>query len=359
MTRLPPSTPGSFAQRIIAWQRAAGRHGLPWQQTRDPYRVWLSEIMLQQTQVQTVVAYYRRFLQRFPTVQALAAASQDEVLGLWSGLGYYTRARNLHAAARQVVQQHGGRFPGTAAELVRLPGVGSSTAAAIAAFCFGERVSIFDGNVKRVLSRYWGVDDDLGRAAPARALQQRAQSLLPHDRLMHDMPAYTQGLMDLGATVCTPRAPRCEVCPLRADCVALAQGRPQDYPRRRRAVARPEVDLWLLHASDAAGRVLLQRRPPRGIWAGLHCLPVLDSQRALEAALPPAARRGAAWHAAIPHALTHRQLALHICSVHVADGDLDWPGGRWLAAAQWQGLGLPAPVRVFLDGPCRLSDPAS
>lgn len=360
MTRLPPSTPASFAQRIMAWQRLAGRHGLPWQRTRDPYRVWLSEIMLQQTQVRTVVAYYQRFLQRFPTVQALAAASQDEVMGLWSGLGYYSRARNLHTAARQLVQQHGGQFPRTAAELAHLPGVGPSTAAAIAAFCFGERISIFDGNVKRVLSRYWAVDDDLGRAAPARALQQRAGSLLPQEDLARSMPAYTQGLMDLGATVCTPRAPRCEVCPLRADCQAFARGRPQDYPRRRKATARPEVDLWLLHATDAAGRTLLQRRPARGIWAGLHSLPAFDSRRALAQALPVGVARTAAWQGVIPHALTHRQLSLHICSVHVMDGGLDLPGGRWLGGAQWRALGLPAPVRAFLrDQEDGLSDPAS
>lgn len=333
----------------MAWQRRAGRHDLPWQKTRDPYRVWLSEIMLQQTQVQTVLAYYPRFLRRFPTVHALAGASEDEVLGLWSGLGYYSRARNLHGAARQIVQQHGGRFPTTSAELAGLPGIGPSTAAAIAAFCFGERSSIFDGNVKRVLSRYWAVADDLGRAAPARALRQRAQLLLPRDHLARNMPVYTQGLMDLGATVCTPRAPRCGSCPLRADCLAFAQGNPADYPRRQRAAPRPEVHLWLLHGADAAGRVFLQRRPPHGIWARLHCLPAFDSRQALERALPPAMAAAMVCHDAVGHALTHRQLLLHICTVSLPADHFSLPQGGWFAPAQWQVLGLPAPIRAFLQ----------
>lgn len=338
----------AFADRIIAWQRRSGRHDLPWQQNADPYRVWLSEIMLQQTQVQTVIPYYHRFLRRFPTVHDLARASDDEVLGLWSGLGYYTRARNLLRAARQIVQEHGGRLPTTAERLVQLPGVGPSTAAAIAAFCFGQRISIFDGNVKRVFSRYWGIGDDLSRAAPARALQQRAQSVLPEADLRRRMPAYTQGLMDLGALICTPRAPQCSACPLQSDCRAFAEGDPERYPQRRKRAPRPVLELWLLHACDDQGRVWLQRRPAHGIWARLHCLPVFSSGPALERALPAACRGATTWHPAFEHALTHRQLLLHVCSVQAGANPLRLPGGRWFGLAQWQVLGLPAPVRKFL-----------
>ncbi|HSV44995.1 MAG TPA: A/G-specific adenine glycosylase, partial [Ramlibacter sp.] len=192
-----------FSARLVRWQQAHGRHGLPWQGTRDPYRVWLSEIMLQQTQVSAVLGYYDRFLERFPGVASLAAAPLDAVLGLWSGLGYYSRARNLHRCAQLVVSQHGGSFPAEAVQLQALPGIGRSTAAAIAAFCFGERVSILDGNVRRVLTRLLAFESDLAQAASERVLLAQAQALVP--RQAARMPAYTQGLMDLGATVCLPR----------------------------------------------------------------------------------------------------------------------------------------------------------
>src|SRR6201985_1247873 len=187
-----------FAERVIAWQRSHGRAGLPWQLTRDPYRVWLSEIMLQQTQVTTVLGYYERFLQRFPTVAALAAAPSEDVLALWSGLGYYARARNLHRCAQAVVAQHGGAFPRSAAQLATLPGIGRSTASAIAAFCFGERVAILDGNVKRVLTRVLGFAGDLASSAQERALWDRATALLPPEGQRADIARYTQGVMDLG-----------------------------------------------------------------------------------------------------------------------------------------------------------------
>ena len=203
--------PEGFASRVVRWQASHGRSSLPWQDTRDPYRVWLSEIMLQQTQVATVLGYYARFLDRFPDVRALAAAPQDEVLGLWSGLGYYSRARNLHRCAQDVVALHGGEFPRSAELLQTLPGIGRSTAAAIASFCFGERVAILDGNVKRVLTRVLGFGEDLASAANERRLWDQAQALVPERG--EDMPAYTQGMMDLGATVCTPRKPRCLFCP--------------------------------------------------------------------------------------------------------------------------------------------------
>ena len=209
-----------FAPALVQWQRRDGRHGLPWQGTRDPYRVWLSEIMLQQTQVSTVLGYYPRFLDRFPDVHALAAASEDEVMSMWSGLGYYSRARNLHRCARTVVSEHGGSFPATSSVLATLPGIGDSTAAAIAAFCHGERVSIADGNVRRVLSRLLAFEGDLSQARAQRELWQLAQSLLPEHPSADDMVAYTQGLMDLGAGVCTLRQPACERCPVAGLCEA-------------------------------------------------------------------------------------------------------------------------------------------
>ncbi|RYY63298.1 MAG: A/G-specific adenine glycosylase, partial [Comamonadaceae bacterium] len=212
------AAPGDVAGRVVRWQRSHGRQGLPWQQTRDPYRVWLSEIMLQQTQVSVVLGYYEKFLARFPDVQALGAAPLDDVLGLWSGLGYYSRARNLHRCAQEVVEKHGGAFPGSAALLETLPGIGRSTAAAIAAFCYGERVAILDGNVKRVLARVLAYDGDIATGGGQRGLWDQASALVPEQSA--DMPAYTQGLMDLGATVCLARNPSCLLCPLEPSCEA-------------------------------------------------------------------------------------------------------------------------------------------
>jgi A/G-specific adenine glycosylase len=289
----------TLAAAVVAWQRVHGRHDLPWQRTRDPYRVWLSEVMLQQTQVSTVLPYYARFLQRFPDVQALAVAPLDEVLALWSGLGYYSRARNLHRCAQVVVQQHGGRFPRSSAALAALPGIGRSTAAAIAAFCFGERAAILDGNVKRVLTRALGFAGDLSQAAQERALWAQAQALLPAQAV----DAYTQGLMDLGATVCLARQPLCPRCPLQPRCVAAREGRPQHYPvktRRLRRGRRAHALLWLTHGDE----VLLQQRPAQGVWAGLWSLPAFDDADALQALVNTWPGQGE-WLAPVEHALTH------------------------------------------------------
>ncbi|MEO5697809.1 MAG: A/G-specific adenine glycosylase, partial [Burkholderiaceae bacterium] len=271
------SEPAAIAPRVIAWQRQHGRSHLPWQGSRDPYRVWLSEIMLQQTQVATVLGYYARFVARFPDVAALAAASLDDVLVLWSGLGYYSRARNLHACAQAVVQLHGGRFPADSAALARLPGIGRSTAAAIAAFCYGERAAILDGNVKRVLTRVLGFDADLAVAANERALWAQAQALLPETGI----EAYTQGLMDLGASVCSARAPQCAACPLRTACVATQQGDPERYPVKRRKAPRGRREhVWLL--LEWRAQVWLLRRPSSGIWAGLWSLPEFEPGAAFD-----------------------------------------------------------------------------
>lgn len=352
-----------FATRLIAWQAADGRHHLPWQGTRDPYRVWLSEIMLQQTQVVTVLGYYDRFLQRFPDVASLAAAPLDEVLGLWSGLGYYSRARNLHRCAQAVVQQHGGRFPDRAEVLAQLPGIGRSTAAAIAAFCFGERVAILDGNVKRVLSRLLGFDRDLAVAAHERALWDEATRLLPE----RGIEAYTQGLMDLGATVCTQRSPSCLLCPALPLCAARRRGEPERFPVKTRKLKRKQRRSWWL-ALRWHGALWLTQRPDTGIWAGLWSLPEFDASEALEAATAhlPGPRRSLA---PFTHVMTHLDWTLHTVVIALQD-DLDEaqatgiataithplataPGdaaqpGRWADDQALAALGLSAAVRKLL-----------
>jgi A/G-specific adenine glycosylase len=341
---------GGFAARVVRWHGTNGRHDLPWQGTRDPYRVWLSEIMLQQTQVSTVLTYYGRFLQRFPDVAALAAASQDEVMGLWSGLGYYSRARNLHRCARVVVQEHGGRFPASAQALEQLPGIGRSTAAAIAAFCFGERVAILDGNVKRVLARALAFADDLALAANEARLWQLATELLPGRYLARTMPAYTQGLMDLGATVCTRRQPACERCPLVDQCQAHLQQRTHELPVKTRRVQRRDESLWLLWAQQGDGSVWLEQRPPKGIWAALHCLPVFASEEGLREALPKSWQSRLHKLEPVRHELTHRSLLLHPCRVAVQAAAQTGLAGQWVAANRWPELGLPAPIRRLLQG---------
>ena len=253
--------PAGFAARVVRWQKSFGRSGLPWQGSGDPYRVWLSEIMLQQTQVATVLDYYPRFIHRFPNVQALAAGQQDDVLALWSGLGYYSRARNLLRCAQAIVNQHGGEFPRSAEQLAMLPGIGRSTAAAIAAFCFGERVAILDANVRRVLARVLGIDADLSRVANQRQLWSEAATMLPGRDLARNLPVYTQGMMDLGALVCTPRRPRCLDCPVRGLCDAHAQGRPEAFPVKTGKLRRSAVTLWLMHATRPDEAVWLCRRP--------------------------------------------------------------------------------------------------
>jgi len=337
--------------RVIEWQRQHGRHALPWQRTRDPYRVWLSEIMLQQTQVSTVLGYYDRFLQRFPEVLALAAAPLDEVLALWSGLGYYSRARNLHRCAQAVATEHGGQFPASSQALATLPGIGRSTAAAIAAFCFGERVAILDGNVKRVLTRALGYAGDLAEARSERALWQLADELLPHEHI----EAYTQGLMDLGATVCALRQPACDACPLRPSCVAHAQGQPTAYPvktRKTRRHLRDNLLLWLVQGDC----VWLVQRPDTGVWAGLWSFAEFDDEATL-------AELTSNWPGAgqlltpIVHVLTHRDWTLRPLAWHWPSRlsaaeqrrlEATLPAGRWYTVDEALAAGLPTPIRRWL-----------
>ena len=347
----PKARAGGLAEKLIAWQRQHGRHALPWQGSRDPYRVWLSEVMLQQTQVSTVLDYYPRFLARFPDAQALAAAPLDDVLALWSGMGYYSRARHLHRCAEAIVGEHSGQFPRSAAALAKLPGIGRSTAAAIAAFCFGERAAILDGNVKRVLTRALGFADDLAMAANERVLWCEAEALLP----TRGIEAYTQGLMDLGATLCSARRPRCGECPLQSICVAHREGTPERYPvktRKLKRTLRSNAMLWL----EDGDRLWLVQRPHRGVWAGLWVLPLYDSLDELRTAAADWPGHGEAL-APIDHALTHfdwhlelwrHRLPSRLSAARRDAFEAALPGGRWFIVAEALKLGLPAPVRRML-----------
>jgi A/G-specific adenine glycosylase len=337
-----------FAQRLVRWQRTHGRHDLPWQVT-DPYRVWLSEIMLQQTQVTTVVPYFQRFLASFPTVATLAAAPLDEVLAHWAGLGYYSRARNLHKAAQIVVMRFGGQFPDRATMLAELPGVGRSTAAAIAGFCFGERTPILDGNVKRVLTRWAGIEGFPGEKAVEARLWQLAEALLPTSE--SDMPAFTQGIMDLGATVCSRSKPACERCPLRDDCRAHIEDRQAELPTRkpRKVVPERQTVMLLLWHGD---QLLLEKRPPTGIWGGLWSLPEVSS-------VDDAATRCAAWGViaaagkpapALVHTFTHFRLTITplpmvVTAAPPLAAEPEW---AWFTPANALKAGIPTPVRKLL-----------
>ncbi len=342
-----------FAAVLIDWQRRHGRHDLPWQGA-DAYGVWVSEIMLQQTQVQTVIAYYQRFMQRFPTLRRLAEADETSVLEHWSGLGYYARARNLHRAAREIMTRFDGRFPHAVEDIESLPGIGRSTAAAIATFCFGARAPILDGNVKRVFARVFGIEGFPG----LRAVEQRMWALAQERMPQQDAAIYTQALMDLGATVCTRNRPRCAACPVAADCVAHVQGRERELPAPRPARARPlrERHALLVLRPDA---VLLERRPGHGIWGGLLSLPELAADT--PAAAHDEALRWLQAHGlqseslrplpAVQHGFTHFQLHLYPIRADVraatpfaADTALDWQDRSTLA-----GAALPAPVRRLLE----------
>jgi A/G-specific adenine glycosylase len=304
--------------------------------------------MLQQTRVATVVAYFARFLERFPDVGALARAPQAQVLRLWAGLGYYARARHAHDCARAVQRDHAGHFPRTARELAQLPGIGPSTAAAIAAFCFQERAAILDGNVKRVLARFDAIAGDPARAAVRATLEERARQLLPARAAA--MPAYTQAIMDLGATVCTPRKPNCEVCPLASQCRALVQGRADELPERSPSSARPIRQAHLM-ALIHRGEVLLERRPPRGIWGGLLSLPQFETVAELRRNGVRLGVKGFDALAARKHAFTHftLQFTPHVRRLAGArPGNLP-EGARWVPLRSAPRAGVPSPVRRVLE----------
>ena len=340
--------PSPFAGRVVRWQRSHGRHDLPWQGTRDAYRIWLSEIMLQQTQVSTVIPYYQRFLGRFPDVGALAAASDDEVMALWSGLGYYARARNLHRAAREVVARFDGKFPTTFEALSSLPGVGRSTAGAIAAFAGGERRAILDGNVRRVLARHAGVPGDPMSSATLAALWEVADSRLPGK----DIEGYTQGMMDLGADVCTVRKPACLVCPVNVDCIARLENRIDELPGKRLRAAPKRKRIAMLVAISR-GEVLLEKRPPAGIWGGLWSLPEApvdaDPANAIREWGITAAQVSPI--APFEHAFTHFTLEVAPWRIDVRKARplAAERGATWLSLSELSGAALPSPVRKLLQ----------
>ncbi len=344
-----------FARHIIAWHKHAGRHDLPWQGRREAYRIWLSEIMLQQTQVAAVKGYYARFLAAYPTVEALAAAPEERVLELWSGLGYYSRARNLHACARQIVQQYQGVFPTDPKRLAELPGVGRSTAAAVAVFSAGVRAAILDGNVKRVLCRVFGVEGYPGTRAVHDRLWSLAEELLPHN----EIEAYTQGLMDFGATLCTPRKPRCADCFFKTRCVAWRDQRVAELPFKKPSRTYPERRVWML-VLHHAGEVLLLRRPARGIWGGLWSLPEWPEEATSAAAVSFAALRGqvatVARLAPFNHGFTHYRLAVEVVAIDLASRDgTAQPGELWLDLGDARGAALPAPIKRLLVALCSVS----
>ncbi len=342
-----PCPPEDFAPRLIAWQQSHGRHDLPWQGTQDPYPIWLSEIMLQQTQVETVIPYFRRFLARFPDLASLATAPVDDVMAHWAGLGYYTRARNLHAAAIRIAEQHGGHFPQHLDAILELPGIGRSTAAAIAAFAFGQRQAILDGNVKRVLARVYGIDGWPGEKAVENRLWQMAERLLPAT----DIRAYTQGLMDLGATLCTRSRPRCDACPFADDCVAHTLGRQSELPGARPRKSIPEKStamLILLHGNE----VLLEKRPSPGIWGGLWSLPECpaDADPAHAATSLGYPTRSISRGSEFSHTFTHFRLHIQPWLIPVERPlTVGEPGRIWLGLDDLEGAALPTPVRRILE----------
>ena len=345
------TAPGDIAGPLLAWFDRHGRHDLPWQHPRTPYRVWLSEVMLQQTQVQVVLPYFARFVEALPDLPALASAPLDRVLALWSGLGYYTRARNLHAAARRCMELHGGELPRDPAALLALPGIGRSTAGAILAQAWGDRHAILDGNVRRVLARVHGIDGWPGAPAVEKRLWALAEAQLPHARLAD----YTQAQMDFGATLCTRHDPACDRCPLRGGCIAWLTGRVQELPTPKPGKPLPRRSAVVLLLRDPGGRLLLQRRPATGVWASLWSLPQADDVAAardwfarnvhgeFDAGCPLPA---------IDHAFTHYRLQLqplHWDAVAARGAVADNDDLRWVDAAGFGELGIPAPVRRLLQ----------
>ena len=352
----------TLAAALLPWFDRHGRHDLPWQAAapgggRDAYRVWLSEVMLQQTQVATVIPYFQRFIEALPSLPALASADEDLVLALWSGLGYYRRARFLHRAAQLCVERHGGELPREFDALAALPGIGRSTAGAILAQAHGQRFAILDGNVKRVLARYHAVEGHPGQTAVEKALWQLAETHTPAERVAD----YTQAIMDLGATVCVRSRPLCLACPLAEACVARREGRTAQLPTPKPGKALPTRTTTMLVLRDASGRVLLERRGPNGVWSGLWSLP--------EASGHDAAWRLAESHAQLDdaeplapfvHVFSHYRLAVEPLLFDGATARpaiADNAATRWYARDEWQALGLPAPVRTLLEAmaqhPCR------
>jgi A/G-specific adenine glycosylase len=348
----PESLPDARAlrRRLLAWYDRHGRKSLPWQRARDPYRIWVSEIMLQQTQVSTVIPYYTRFLQRFPDVQSLARARLDSVLHHWTGLGYYARARNLKKAAEVIVREHGGRFPRTLDEVAALPGIGRSTAGAILAFAFGQCHPILDGNVKRVLARLHAIDAPVTQRETEQRLWTLAERYTPRARVAD----YTQAIMDLGATLCRPRQPDCPRCPLARDCAAQAAGEAEHYPVRAARKTVPVRKTAMLMIRDARGRVLLAQRPPAGVWGGLwsfpECSAVADAARHCRREFGLEIHAGKPWPE-LRHSFSHYHLLITPVPARVtgeSTGAMENPPTVWYNPGQPDARGLSAPVKQLL-----------
>ena len=339
----------SFSTSVLKWFDKHGRKHLPWQQDISAYRVWLSEIMLQQTQVTTVIPYFERFIAQFPTVQSLAAAPIDEVLHLWTGLGYYARARNLHKCAQTVVKQYGGEFPATVEALADLPGIGRSTAGAIVSIAFQKRAAILDGNVKRVLARYHAVEGWPGQLDVANQLWEIAETYTPKSRANH----YTQAMMDMGATLCTRSKPKCEDCPLRGGCIAYAQGNPKDYPGKKPKKTLPEKSVQLLMLRNPAGDLLLQQRPAQGIWGGLWSFPELamdvDAKEYAEDHYGKVIELEE-WNS-YRHTFSHYHLDITPVLIQLAKSPraIGEAATHWYNPHQPDALGLAAPVKKLLE----------
>lgn len=347
-------TPEAFRRAVLDWFDEHGRKDLPWQEDITPYRVWVSEIMLQQTRVATVIPYFRRFMERFPRVEDLAAASRDEVLHLWTGLGYYARARHLHEAAIRVSEDHGGRFPRSVEELAGLPGIGLSTAGAIAAISMGIRAPILDGNVKRVLTRFHAIEGWPGKRAVEKRLWEIATDYTPEERVAD----YTQAMMDLGATLCTRGTPDCQRCPLADHCQAFANGNMTDYPSPKPKKALPVKETVMLLFTDDRGRVLLEQRPPSGLWGGLWSFPEVPDESALAAALRKRGLTETARDTLPPfrHTFSHYHLDITPLRVRVNTGTaIAEDSVAWVPPGKPGRRGLAAPVKRLLS---RLARPA-
>jgi len=344
-----------FAENLLNWYDNHGRHNLPWHHNRNAYRVWVSEIMLQQTQVTTVIPYFQAFMERFPDVQSLAEAPGDDVLSYWSGLGYYARARNLQKAAQSVTADFGGQFPDTQEELETLTGIGRSTAAAIVAQAFGKRAAILDGNVKRVLARYHAVPGWPGQTSVLKQLWEHAEAHTPDERAQD----YTQGIMDLGAMVCTRSRPACNDCPLQSGCTAYARAEISLYPGSKPKKAKPEKTTWMVILEDSEGRILLERRPPSGIWGGLWSLPELDPAYGADE-LQDACEQSLGFDCTEPelisgfrHTFSHYHLHIQPARLGVTGQNnvRDNAQHKWLHRDEALSLGLPAPIRTLLTHP--------
>ncbi|WP_317933293.1 A/G-specific adenine glycosylase [Halioxenophilus sp. WMMB6] len=345
------NSPQAFQKKVLDWYHQHGRKDLPWQQQITPYRVWVSEIMLQQTQVSTVIPYFERFMARLPSLAALASANTDEVLALWTGLGYYARARNLHKCAQTVVAEHGGEFPKSVELLAALPGIGRSTAGAIASLSMGLAAPILDGNVKRVLARHYAIAGWPGQTSVAAELWQQAEALTPGKNCNH----YTQAMMDLGATLCTRSKPACERCPLQRSCLAYAQGNPLDYPGKKPKAEKPVKATTLLMLQNPKGQVLLCQRPATGIWGGLWCFPEIaagdsgELSHWLQQLGINSQAKGEAWPS-FRHTFSHYHLDITplLLPLPKAPSAVMEGQRQWVSPGQVDHLGLAAPVVELL-----------